>query len=340
MAAPSRTAQYNDLEKVLRKYYQPVPLPPDRPVLETLLFGCCLENARYEAAEEAFAALVHNFFDFNEVRVSSVRELSEVMSRLPDPAATAVRVKRILQDVFEATYSFELEELRKQNLGPAVARLEKIGGTTKFSVAYVVQATLGGHAIPVDSGTLQALYVVDLVREEDVQAGVVPGLERAIPKNKGVEFASLLHQLGADFAANPYASALHQILLSINPEARSRLPKRRAAKAAKPVESAAAASSGNSAEPCPTAETSSGTSAEAGKTRRKRKPAGEKPGKAGPDQTPSEAADTGAEISAPAAGKKRRGPSVKKSAEAKSAADANPAGQEPAASGLSKRKPR
>jgi len=230
MAAPSRTAQFSRLHKILKKYYSPVAPAPNRSLLEHLLFASCLENAHYRIAEESFAALVHTFFDWNEIRVSSVRELSEVVAGLPDPPAAAHRVKRILQSVFEATYSFDLEELHKQNLGPAVERLEKIAGTTKFSIAYVVQSALAGHAIPIDFATLEALHQVDLATDEDVAGGVVPGLDRAIPKNSGVEFGSLLHQLGADFAASPYSPALHAILVEVEPKAKDHLPSRRGAK--------------------------------------------------------------------------------------------------------------
>ena len=83
---------------------------------------------------------------------------------------------------------------------------------------YVVQAALGGHAIPIDAGTMAALRVLDLVTEKDVAAGVVPGLERAVAKSKGVEFGSLLHELGADYSANPYSSAIRDILLQIDPD--------------------------------------------------------------------------------------------------------------------------
>ncbi len=238
MAASSRTVQFTRLHKVLKKFYTPVAPDPNRSVLEHLLFASCLENAHYRVAEEMFAALVHTFFDWNEIRVSSVRELSEVISGLPDPAAAGHRVKRILQSVFEATYSFDLEEIRKQNLGPAVEHLEKVEGTTKFSIAYVVQSALGGHAIPIDSGTANALRVVDLASDDDVAAGVVPGLDRAIPKTSGVELGSLVHQLGADFTASPYSPALHAILLEIEPNAKDRLPSRRGPK--RPVQEAAA----------------------------------------------------------------------------------------------------
>lgn len=227
MTSSSRTAQFTRLHRILKRAYSPVAPDPNRSVLEHLLFAACLENAHYPAAEEAFASLVHNFFDWNEVRVSSVRELSEAMANLPDPVAAAHRVKRILQNLFEATYSFDLEELRKQNLGPAVERLEKLEGTTRFTIAYVVQSALGGHSIPVDAGTLGALRTVNLITDDDAAAGVVPGLERAIPKNVGIEFGSLLHQLGADYVASPYSPSLHALLLEIEPKAKDQLPSRR-----------------------------------------------------------------------------------------------------------------
>lgn len=232
MSSPSRTTQFNKVHKVLKKHYKTVVPDPDRSVLEHLLFACCAENAHYDAAEESFAALVHNFYDFNEIRVSSIRELAEVMSGLPDPAAAANRVKRVLQSVFESTYSFELEHFSKLNLGPASEKLAKIDGTTNFGVSYVIQAALGGHAIPVDLGALRALFTVSLVSEADAEAGAIPGMERAIAKSKGVDFASLLHQLGADFIANPYSPALREILTEIDADAAKRLPRRRTKKQA------------------------------------------------------------------------------------------------------------
>ncbi|MHC4399552.1 MAG: hypothetical protein ACYTG0_07725 [Planctomycetota bacterium] len=232
MASPSRTSQLQKIQKVLKKHYQAVAPDPNRTVFEHLLFAGCLENAQYEQAELAFAALADtgNFFDWNEIRVSTVRELAEAMVCLPGPPAAANRVKRVLQSVFESAYSFDLEDLRKQNLGSAVERIKRLDGTTPFSVAYVVQSALGGHAIPVDAGVLRALHVVELVTEKDVKAGVVPGLERAIIKSKGLEFGSQIHQFGADFFANPYSRSVREILLEINPAARPRLPKRRARK--------------------------------------------------------------------------------------------------------------
>ncbi len=343
MAASSRSAQYNQLHKVLKKLYKAVSPPADRAVLDHLLFASCLENAQYQAAEEAMASLVHSFYDFNEIRVSSVRELSEVLHGLPDGAAAALRVKRVLQSVFEASYSFDLQELCKLNLGPAVERLQKINGTTRFTVAYVVQAALGGHSIPADDGTLKALWTIDVITAEELEAGTLPGVERAIPKNKGVEFGSLLHQLGAQFTANPYSPQLHQLLLQINPDIKDRLPKRRAAKAGAPTAKASKRSAskarGESKEKKPAkAEADKAVSPKAKKAAGK---AAERKGKGKTDEPVDEASAAVESVGGkkkPASAKKKA-PGKKKPAAAKPKAG-DKGGKEGASAGLTKRKPR
>ncbi len=235
MTSASRSAVFAKIHKVLKKHYKPFAPPAERTVLEHLLFACVLEDARYEPADEAFAALKHTFFDWNEVRVTSISELSEVMAALPDPRAAANRVKRVLHAIFEELYCFDLEDRRKKTLGPTVKWLEKMDGTSRFVVAYVVQAALDGHSIPVDAGTMGVFRVLDLATEKEAAAGDVPGLDRAIAKSKGPEFASLIHQLGADISANPFSPQAREIILAIDPGAAERFPQRRQPRPAQPV---------------------------------------------------------------------------------------------------------
>ena len=72
-------------------------------------------------------------------------------------------------------------------------------------LAYTVQTAMEGHSIPLDSGALEVLGIVGIASPAEVQSGNVSGLERAIPKNKGVEFGSLLHQLAADYVHTPHS---------------------------------------------------------------------------------------------------------------------------------------
>jgi endonuclease-3 len=228
----NRTAVLTKLYKVLKKHYQPVPAPSNRTLLENLLYACCLENSPHAVAEQAYQTVSTAFFDWNEVRVSSVKELSEVMKMLPDPAGSANNLKRSLQGVFEGTFSFDLEGLKKQNLGQAVQKLEKCE-CSPFVVSYVVQTSLGGHSVPLDRGAVGILAVLGLMNEGGKPKDGCPGMERAIPKNKGMEFGSLLHQPACEYFVNPYSPKLHAFLLEVDPTAKARLPKK-PSKTAKP----------------------------------------------------------------------------------------------------------
>lgn len=239
MNVPNRAALIAKTHKVLKKHYSPVQPRSDRTVLEHMLYACCLENSHYQDGDDVFAKLLESYFDWNEIRVTTTRELATAMSTLSDSSDSAKRLKATLQSVFETHYSFDLDFYRKQNLGKAVKDFERLKGVTPFSIGYLTQNALGGHAIPVNEGALQALFVLGVVSEAEAQKGLTPGLERAIPKSKGVEFASLLHQLGVEFRNSPMSPHVRAILLEIAPDAKDRLPKRQSKKAEAPTEKGA-----------------------------------------------------------------------------------------------------
>ena len=99
MATSNRANIINDVYRILKKHYEPVTISP-RSLIENLLYACCLEDAPYAVADECFGRLQESYFDWNEVRVTSIRELSEVMKPLNDPEPSATRLKRVLQSLF------------------------------------------------------------------------------------------------------------------------------------------------------------------------------------------------------------------------------------------------
>jgi endonuclease-3 len=231
MSTSNRAAKITKAHKVLKKHYTPYTVA-DRPILEQLLYACCLRSASHEAADEAFAKLQQAYYDWNEVRVTTISELAEVMSCLPRAAETASRLKRTLQSVFEAHYSFDLEGLKKENIGKAIKQLERLPGVSAFALAFVTQNGLNGHAIAVSDEALEVLRILGIVTDDEAGKKKVPGLERAVAKNRGVEFGSLLHQLGADCAAANFSSRVRAVLLEIAPDAKDRFPKRAGKKTA------------------------------------------------------------------------------------------------------------
>jgi len=226
MATPNRSALIGRTLKVLRRQFKPVAPPKDRSLFEQLLFACLLEDSPHEAAEQTFATLKQDYLGWYEVRVSTIRELTDALKPLVNPADSAARLKQTLHSVFESVYEFDIETMKKQNIGAAAKTLQKYNGTTPFIVAYVTQHSLGGHAIPLNRGALIALHAVGVISDEEFAKHTVPGLERAVSKNKGVEVASLLHQLGVEVGRNPYGQAARKLMLEIDPNCKDRLPKR------------------------------------------------------------------------------------------------------------------
>lgn len=224
MSPPSRVPQFARLQQLLAKHYRPDKLAEDREtVLEHLIFAALLENAPHAAASEAFRRLRTEFFDWNEIRVSTVRDLSEIAADLPDPGGAALRIKQPLQSLFESAYSFDLEGLRKLTINQALERIDKIKGVTPFMRSYVVQHALGGHTIPLDDAALAVLFVAGLADESEMRTRNVAGLERAIPKNKGVAFAAMLHHWAAAFYADRRDPTVVKILKEFDPTSLQRL---------------------------------------------------------------------------------------------------------------------
>jgi endonuclease III len=226
MSTQTRTKQLTKLQKVLKQNYKAVAPDTGRPVLEQALFACCLENAGYEAAEKAFAQLGENYFDLNEVRVTTVAELAEALQQLPNPSHAALSLRRVLQTVFESTYSFSLDHAKKGSIANGIKTLQALQGVPGFVTSFLVSTGLGGHTIPLDDGALAVLWLSGLITQEEYDSRTVAWLDRAIPKKDGKEFSSLLHQFGADLLASIHSPAIRKLILSINPDAKDLFPKR------------------------------------------------------------------------------------------------------------------
>jgi endonuclease-3 len=165
-------------------------------VLEQFLYALCREGTTREQADRAFLTLRERFFDWNEVRVSSLRELAEAFEGLPDAEARAQRVIDFLQEVFETTFSFDLESLHKKGLKQAAKQLSRYQAANDYSVAWVIQQTLGGHAVPLDEPTLRVLRRLGLIDEEsDNLEALRASIEHHIPKAKGPLFNDLISSL-------------------------------------------------------------------------------------------------------------------------------------------------
>ncbi len=101
MAAPSKAQLLNEVHTLLKKRYK-LDAHGDRPtVFEAIVYGIVHEGSTREQANQVISRFKDDFFDWNEVRVSSIEEIQGVLSGLPDPEARASKSRRFLRQLFE-----------------------------------------------------------------------------------------------------------------------------------------------------------------------------------------------------------------------------------------------
>ena len=189
----------NQLFTALGKHAKNKPLA-ERPVLEQFLYAILRENATRDAADQAFKRMEDRFFDWNEVRVSSTLEIVEALEGLvSEPEARAQRIVDFLQEIFETTYSFDLDPLRevlqKKGLKQASKQLARYQAANDYAVAWVMQQSLGTHSIPLDGAAKRVLKRMGLLEEENDMEALRASIEHQIPKAKGLLFVDLVSAL-------------------------------------------------------------------------------------------------------------------------------------------------
>lgn len=176
--------------------------PEPLPVLEQFLYAICREGTTREKADSAFRNLRENFYDWNEIRVSSVREVADTLDDLPQSEIRAQRIIKFLQEVFETTFSFDLEALHKKGLKEAEKKLSRFEAANDYCVSWVIQQSLGGHSIPLDVPTIRVIQRLGLIELEQVDKGSIQSnLEHQIPKAKGTYFTDIISNLAEEFCS-------------------------------------------------------------------------------------------------------------------------------------------
>jgi len=199
MATQSKAQLLTDVHALLKRRYKP---KPDRnanrlSVLKAVVYGICHEDTTREQANQAISRFNDEFFEWNEIRVSSLEEIQESLAGIAEPEPKAKHIRRFLRQLFNRTYGFTLDALVKKPLKEALKVLHTYEAfSSDYVTATVIQQALGGHAIPIDKASNRVLHRLGIT-EPDVPA-LRAIVERAVPKNRGAEFLDLIEDLAND----------------------------------------------------------------------------------------------------------------------------------------------
>lgn len=152
------------------------------PVLETMLFAACLENNSWDATEQGYDRLNKMYYDLNEIRVSSVAEIEETLNS-PQGDWSGLRIRSILRFVFETTYTYDYDKLKRLTQESGQKRLKKIDNMSPFIRNFTIQHCLGGYLVSLDEVSTRAAIHLGIVppgsNEEQAGEFLKQGLKKA-----------------------------------------------------------------------------------------------------------------------------------------------------------------
>ena len=196
--ASDRAALLKKLFPIIKKHYK-VQVPKGaKPVLETMLYAICLEDSTVDEADQSFKKLFAEFPDLNEVRVSTVGEIERAFVGQVASEWRAFRVISVLKFVFDKSYAFEFESLRKKTLDLATKQLAKIKDLSSFVRDYTLHEVTGAHLIPIDPGTARLLIWLGLALPSQTQEQIGELMKGAVRKADVESFVFTMRCLASD----------------------------------------------------------------------------------------------------------------------------------------------
>ncbi|MCK4957827.1 MAG: hypothetical protein KAT00_00470 [Planctomycetes bacterium] len=163
----------------------------DDPV-EALIYATVSENLRESAAKRVLKKIREHFVDINDLRVSRIEEVMEILSKDGFSEESATALKEALNAVFYKYNGMSLLSLTEIGKRQAKKDLGKLEGVSRFVVNYCVLTTLGGHAIPLTDCMIEYLRDSELVYPGADVDDIEGFLERKITLAKAYEFYRLL----------------------------------------------------------------------------------------------------------------------------------------------------
>jgi len=184
-----------ELYRSLKARYRKVSkISYDEPT-DALVYAIVSESMTEPETESAIKGLADYFIDLNELRVSQVEEIVEVLGEdMPVTRNIAITITRVLRAVFDKYNTISLEAFKKIGKRPARQALEKMDGTSRFVVNYCMLTALRGHAIPLTKGMIEYLRSNELVHPEADEQDIEGFLLRQISAQNAYEFYALLRR--------------------------------------------------------------------------------------------------------------------------------------------------
>jgi len=187
----------NALERALEKPSRSA----ERPLLLATVRAVLSVDAAPAKVAAAVARLEKDFVDWNEVRVTSARDVAATIRGTGQETAKAEALKAIFSKVFSDRHELHFDflmDMRDENL---IAYLEAVPGLAPIYQQAVLVHALGHGALLISEGTVRVLKRVGVVpKQMDIEA-VTEALTGIVPKRRLLSFSVLLGYVAVNFCS-------------------------------------------------------------------------------------------------------------------------------------------
>jgi endonuclease III len=144
-----------------------------------LVLACLSMVTTQSKARAAMNKIRNHFVDLNELRVSRVEEITDLLGKgLQQAKEIAHNIIVLLQEVYDKCDTLDLTSLQEGNKRDAKAFLTELDSSTPYIVAYVMLHSIGAHAFPVHPQMLTMLRREEVIDPEATASQVQGFLER------------------------------------------------------------------------------------------------------------------------------------------------------------------
>jgi len=215
-----------------RRYGDPPRIAVTHPV-EYAIRIILSEEATADQVDRAVERLRRAFVDWNDLRVSRLREVRDVLGvDFPRSSYKARVIPRLLDQVFKEHNSMVWDFLEALGKVGTRSYFEKLEDVRPFVAAALARDCAGAHAFPADHDIVRVLGRLGVVAaDQETETEVQAFLERAVKSTRACQTHQLLKQFAEDVCTVEGPKCVRCVVAALCPSMETRpSTKRRPAK--------------------------------------------------------------------------------------------------------------
>ncbi|MCZ6691638.1 MAG: hypothetical protein O7H41_18790 [Planctomycetota bacterium] len=182
--------------RILEKKHRIGSAPGQATVLDQLILHLLSFEAPMTNAAKAVRMMREEFVDWNDVRVSSIREIATILEECRISIELAYQLKEILGQLFIHGHTISLEFLLEMEADTARKFVNRLRGLPGWAGTYLLALTGKGTVVPLDPHTFRVGQRLGLFGRKSTVQTRTQTLKSIVSSDDTLRFHSLLVEHG------------------------------------------------------------------------------------------------------------------------------------------------